>query len=121
MENLQKEYLFAKKGRVERGKRLGRRLGFPTVNITLDAAHLKGTYAGHVRVKETVLPAAVYADQERNLLEAYLFDYDGDLYGETIEVALLKKMEDPVHFENVWQLQEHITRLVREVREYLEI
>src|SRR3989344_1438610 len=69
-------------------------LGFPTVNITLSDDNVSGIYAGEVKHADRTYHAAVFADQKRKLLEAYLLDFEEDLYGEEISITLLKKIRE---------------------------
>ena len=81
-------------GKVIQGQKLGRTLGFPTANLLPDpSCRLRhGIYAVRVVVRtNTYDGVASYGrrptfDNGPALLEAYLFDFSGDLYGETIEV-----------------------------------
>jgi riboflavin kinase/FMN adenylyltransferase len=85
-------------GEVRHGEKRGRLLGFPTANLRLaDECGLRhGIYA----VRAAVAPGEIYDgvasfgrrptfDDGAPLLEAFLFDFDGDLYGRTIEVELV--------------------------------
>ena len=82
-------------GAVIHGEKRGASLGFPTANIRLDASNRlrHGVYAVEVRVGETVYSGvAKYGrrptfDNGAPLLEVFLFDFAGDLYGKTLEVA----------------------------------
>lgn len=94
-------------GVVESGDQRGRTLGFPTANIALlDQAGAvgDGVWAGWVertRGGEVAhIPAAVsvgrrptyYGDNGYRLVEAYLLDFDGDLYGEVLTVSLARRL-----------------------------
>ena len=88
---------FAIEGIVERGDRRGRQLGYPTANLSIDRYQRPayGIYAVTVRLDDDSEHAGVASlgirptfEPPVELLEAYLFDFDGDLYGRTIEVAL---------------------------------
>ena len=88
---------FTIRGVVEHGAKLGRQLGFPTLNLTLGEYQRPayGVYAVRVR-----LPNGSRCDGVANLglrpmiepplelLEAHLFDWSGDLYGQVVEVEL---------------------------------
>ncbi|WP_425284380.1 bifunctional riboflavin kinase/FAD synthetase [Methylocapsa palsarum] len=84
-------------GEVIHGQKLGRTLGFPTANLVPDpSCRLRhGVYAVRVEVEGRLYEgAASYGrrptfDDGPALLEAYLFDFSGDLYGETIEVLFV--------------------------------
>ena len=88
---------FAVEGVVERGDQRGRALGYPTANLRLGDYQRPayGIYAGRVRLDDEREYASVINlgirptfEPPVELLEAHLFDFDGDLYGRTIEVAL---------------------------------
>ncbi len=88
---------FAIEGVVERGDRRGRELGYPTANLRLGDYQRPayGIYAARVQLDDGRELAGVASLGIRptfqppvELLEAHLFDFDEDLYGRTIEVAL---------------------------------
>lgn len=83
------------KGTVQKGKRLATKLGFPTINISLeDGEKLSGIFAAKVFVDGKEYNAAAYVHKRRHTLEAHLFDFTGDLYGKEVEIELLKKMRE---------------------------
>ena len=88
---------FAIEGIVERGDARGRALGFPTANLSLGSYQRPayGIYAVKVRLDDGSEQAGVASlgirptfEPPVELLETFLFDFEGDLYGRTIEVAL---------------------------------
>ncbi len=103
-------------GVVARGKGRGRKLGFPTINITLAKPMPGGIYAGKVVVAGEMFPAAVFVNQKETLLEAYLLDFDRDLYGQTVQVLIHEKMRDILYFKNDDELILKIAEDVRAVR-----
>ena len=84
-------------GEVIHGEKRGRGLGFPTANVRLDpACELKhGIYAVRVQAAGKRYGAVAsfgrrpMFDNGAPLLEVFLFDFDGDLYGQTIDVAFI--------------------------------
>src|SRR3954463_14608477 len=98
-------FLFA--GEVVSGDRRGRELGMPTANIVPDDALVTpghGVYAawahGHpaavnVGVRPTLEPGGGV------LVEAYLLDFDDDLYGQTLRIAFLERLRGEKRFESV--------------------
>ena len=84
-------------GEVIHGDKRGRELGFPTANLALDpACGLRhGIYAVRVAVDGRRYDAVASFgrrptfDNGRVLLEVFLFDFSGDLYGKTIDVAFI--------------------------------
>src|SRR3954452_6904882 len=107
---------FLFEGEVVQGDRRGRELGMPTANIVPDDALVTpghGVYPpwahGH--------PAAVNVgvrptfDTGRGLLvEAYLLDFEGDLYGETLRIAFLERMRGEKRFESASDLVAQMRR-----------
>ena len=90
-------------GRVVRGKQLGRTLGFPTANLRFGGRvpALQGIYATRVHgVGDAPWPSVSSfgtrptVDGVEPLLEAHLFDFDGDLYGRRIEVEFVARLRD---------------------------
>ena len=107
-------------GRVVVGARRGRTIGFPTANIGLDdhARPARGVYA--VRVADAAEPRPAWRDGVANLglrptfdgtmesLEAFLFDFDGDLYDRTLRVALIAHLRPERAFDGVESLKAQI-------------
>jgi riboflavin kinase / FMN adenylyltransferase len=106
---------YAIEGMVERGDARGRELGYPTANVRLgDYQRPKyGIYAVTVRLDGNekdggsehrgVASLGIRPTFEPpvELLEAFLFDFDGDLYGRTIEVALHAYIRDEEKFDSM--------------------
>ena len=117
---------YAVSGRVIEGDRLGRQLGFPTAN--LDAANLilppNGVYSGCTKFKGHLYRVALNIGvrptvaSARPLLrvEAHLLDFDGNLYGEDLEVEIGKKLRDEKKFASSAELREQIARDIDQVR-----
>ncbi len=107
-------------GTVTQGKRLGRRLGFPTANLILPdhvvnprhgvyytrVATPDGVYAGisNVGVNPTV------EHGQKTKVETHILNYTGDLYGRFIRVEFLRWMRDERRFDGVEQLKEQLQR-----------
>jgi len=113
-------------GIVAVGDHRGRRLGFPTANVRLgaDVNLADGVYAGVVELEDgTRHLAAVsvgrrphyYAAGER-LLEAYLLDFDANLYGEKVRVELGTRLRGQLGFRTEDELVAQITSDVEAVR-----
>ena len=102
-------------GRVVRGDRRGRELGFPTANLAFDytpALPALGIYLGRVSVPDRGVgpehPALVsigvrptFHDDGRILVEVYLLDWDGDLYDATLSVELEDRLREERRFASV--------------------
>jgi riboflavin kinase/FMN adenylyltransferase len=102
-------------GTVVRGDRRGRELGFPTANLEFDylpALPALGIYLGTVSVPDRQVgpahPALVsvgvrptFHEHGRVLVEVYLLDWDGDLYGTRLHVELLERLREERRFDGV--------------------
>lgn len=114
-------------GRVVRGKQLGRTLGFPTANLRFPKAPaLSGIYATWVHGVGERPHASVSSfgtrptvDGVEPLLEAHLFDFDGDLYGRHIEVEFVAKLRDELKFPDLSSLTEQMQRDAETARRLL--
>jgi riboflavin kinase/FMN adenylyltransferase len=122
-------------GTVVPGDRRGRQLGFPTANLAFDylpAMPALGIYVGRVAVPERRVgpghPALVsvgvrptFHDEGVVLVEAYLLDYDGDLYGAHLAIDLVARLRDERRFADVDALVHQMRRDEAEARAVLGI
>jgi riboflavin kinase / FMN adenylyltransferase len=101
---------FMLEGTVVEGDRRGRELGFPTANIVPDgslAVPGHGVYAAWAHGHPAAVNVGVRPtfDTGRGLLvEAYLLDFDGDLYGQTLRIAFAERLRGEKRFESVDEL-----------------
>jgi riboflavin kinase/FMN adenylyltransferase len=119
------------RGRVVDGDHRGRDLGFPTANVAVPARGCipaDGIYAGTFRAADgRERPAAIslgrrptfYQQAEVSLLEAYVLDFDGDLYGQDAKVRFVARLRGEERFETVEALVEQIGRDVEATRRIL--
>ena len=108
---------YAIEGVVQRGDALGRELGYPTANLSLsDYQRPKyGIYAVRVTLADgRELPGVASLgvrptfEPPKELLEAHLFGFEGDLYGQRIEVALHAYIREEKKFESLDHLVAHM-------------
>ena len=110
------------------GAKRGRELGFPTANLKLDAScGLKhGIYAVRVGIAgkrhDGVANFGVRPmfDGGAPLLEVFLFDFDGDLYGQTIDVAFIGWIRHEQKFDSVETLKRQIAADSAQARDVLK-
>ena len=108
-------------GVVVGGDRRGGTLGFPTANLRLEPTLLVptyGIYAGAVDDRRAAVSIGVnphYGGTERRI-EAYLLDWEGDLYGDRLVVELWRRLRDERAFESEAELIAQIARDVEETR-----
>ena len=116
-------------GIVVRGDGRGRGLGWPTANLAVDNELLPadGVYVTRLRIaaRGESLPSVtnvgtrptVYAEHPR-LVECHVLDFEGDLYGERVELEMLGRLRPERKFPSVDALREQIGRDAEAAREY---
>jgi riboflavin kinase/FMN adenylyltransferase len=121
-------------GHVIYGKQLGRKLGFPTLNLAV-ANHLHhrkpattGIFTAQVLgLGDKPLPAVAslgvrptVEDEGRVLLETHIFDYQQDVYGKIITVELLEKIRDEEKYDDLETLTNAIAQDAKHARNYFQ-
>ena len=122
---------FSVRGEVVHGRRLGRTFGMPTINIQPPEEKLlppNGVYGStmiidgvkrygvtNIGVKPTV------GSELKPGVETYILDFNGDLYGETVEVNLHHYMRKELKFESVEELKEQMFLDMEEAIRYFHI
>ena len=116
---------YAIAGNVLRGQQLGRKLGYPTANLRLGgrtpalggifATRVRGAgFAGWPSVSSLGIRPTVGGTER--LLEVHLFDFDGDLYGQRIEIEFVAKLRDELRFEDLDALTAQMHRDAAQAR-----
>ncbi len=116
-------------GVVVRGDARGREIGFPTANLQTvahAAVPADGVYAGRLLRRDGSAHGAAisigtnptFAGTERRV-EAYVLDFDGDLYGERVSLELLAHLRETVRYDGVDALVAQIEKDVEATREVL--
>ncbi|MEA2494143.1 MAG: riboflavin kinase / adenylyltransferase [Thermoleophilaceae bacterium] len=114
---------FIVEGQVAHGDKRGRTLGFPTANLVPDELFVHpghGVYAGWSHGHAAAVNVGVRPQFQTGrglLIEAYLIDFDGDLYGETLRIAFAKRLRGERRFESVDALVEQMGRDVAEAEQ----
>lgn len=134
-------------GKVIKGRKVGRELGYPTANIDPLNELLpgNGVYAAYTLLQRSEVssqkpepdpisdlrppiskfPSAVFIGTrdtfncQEHVVESYLIDFDGDLYGKDLEVALIRKTRDIYPFPSREELIEQIGKDVDGIRQIL--
>lgn len=113
---------------VREGRRQGRTLGFPTLNMVPEEPlpMAFGVYACRVQRGERVYGGVANygvrptVGSDAPLLETYLFDFDEEIYGEQLEVVLLHKIRSERKFDSLDALKTQISLDRDEARSYLD-
>ena len=115
-------------GHVVRGQQLGRKLGYPTANVRLGRriSPVFGIFAVRVfGVGDAARPGVASlgvrptVNGKEPLLEAHLFDFDGDLYGKRIQVEFVEKLRDEEKFSDLDAMVKQIDRDAAQARKIL--
>ncbi|MDP3703800.1 MAG: bifunctional riboflavin kinase/FAD synthetase, partial [Candidatus Omnitrophota bacterium] len=114
------------RGTVQRGDARGRSLGFPTANLAMPDEKLipgTGIYAAMVRIERGIHQAAVSIGTRPTfgpgalVVEAYLLEFSGDLYGETLELHFVQRLRDELAFTSeaalIRQMREDVAEAAR--------
>lgn len=125
-------YSFCLRGKVIQGDKIGRTIGFPTANLKLDH-HKKiipqdGIYAVEVEVLDETYQAMLYIgtrstvakDLERRV-EVNIFDFDKEIYNESMIIRFFKKVRNDEQFKNLTHLKEAIALDQSAVHSYFRL
>ena len=116
-------------GTVERGKQLGRILGYPTANIRAEGdvgLPGNGVYAASILLEGEDAPRPCMLNQGihptvpegKHTIEAHLLDYDGDLYGRRVRVEYLRFLRPECRFEGLDALRAQLRRDLEATRQW---
>ena len=113
-------------GTVERGAQLGRKLGFPTANLSAHSEQFppNGVYAAEAKlngitfrgVANLGVRPTVSGEKPQRLLELHLFDLQEDIYGAEVEVRFDRYLRAEKKFESVEDLAAQIARDVKQAK-----
>jgi riboflavin kinase/FMN adenylyltransferase len=128
-EMLGREYTIL--GTVTRGDNLGKKIGFPTANLSAHSEQFppNGVYAAkatidgelHRGVINLGIRPTVSGGKSERVLEIYLFDFNRDIYGRDVEVRFLKFLRPEKKFENLDALVQQIRQDVEQARQLCSI
>jgi riboflavin kinase/FMN adenylyltransferase len=111
-------YDYSLTGTVTKGQQLGRTIGYPTANIQIEEDYKLVPQNGVYVAKCVINQKTVYGMMNignrptvngiTQTIEINLFDFNDDLYGQTITVSLLKRMRDEQKFESLEALKNQL-------------
>ncbi|MCO5178087.1 MAG: bifunctional riboflavin kinase/FAD synthetase [Thermomicrobiales bacterium] len=119
-------------GTVEHGEARGRELGFPTANLTVNPTiciPADGIYAALAHLPDgqmSARKAIVYIgtrptfDNDNHIIEAYILDFNGDLYTQELEIEFVAHIRGDQAFDSAEQLIEQMNRDEQSARAILE-
>jgi riboflavin kinase/FMN adenylyltransferase len=117
-------------GRVARGDKRGAELGFPTANLEIGAEQAlpaDGVYTSRTFINARAYPAMTNIGLQptfggdKRLVEVYLLDYRGDLYGRELAVEIIERLRGEIKFDSPEELKKQIAEDVKRGKATLEI
>ena len=120
---------FSISGTVVHGEERGRELGFPTANLELGPGLMfpgDGIYATRAHLESGSYMAATsigvrptFDDGENRTIEAYLLDFSGDIYGQTLRLEFVQYLRGEEKFDTLQALLDQMDEDVRQTRDIL--
>ena len=92
------------RGKVQVGNKRGKLLGFPTANLRNTKIIEEGVYISSVRVSGKLYEALTFVGAPKTFkvnevrVEAYIFDFNKDIYGKWLSIFLIKKIRNNIKF-----------------------
>lgn len=119
-------YAYTLAGTVVHGNAIGRQIGFPTANIHITDPHKlipeEGVYKAEVCVRDQWYGAVLNigtnptVGNAQQTIEAYIIDFQGNIYGEDIQVRLLRRLRDEQQFADLGALRTQIEQDIAHCR-----
>lgn len=114
-------------GKVERGKNLGSKIGFPTINLIPDQALVipaNGVYLTYTILNECKYPSITNVGRNPTVenkgtrVETHLLDFNGNLYEQEVTIQFIKKTRDEIKFSGIGELARQISLDVQFASKY---
>ena len=111
-------------GKVIIGKNRGKKLGFPTANISIHKNIPEGVYASEVIIvgknyaAATFIGSAKTFDEKNYHAESYILDFSGNLYGKRITIRLFKKLRENKKFDSSQMLKKQLKQDILATRRF---
>lgn len=115
-------YNYSLLGNVEKGLGNGKKIGFPTANISFEKEKLlpkDGVYYGRVLGKDAVINVGKNPtfDAKKRTVEVHIIDFSEDIYGINIEAEFIERIRDDIRFDNINDLIFRINKDIEYVKE----
>ncbi|MDR0646582.1 MAG: riboflavin biosynthesis protein RibF [Elusimicrobiota bacterium] len=121
-------YNYGAQGKVVKGRRLGRTIGFPTANLTIDAAKImpRGVFAVKVILNKEIFKGVcniglrpTISENALPCVEVNIFDFDRDIYGNFLKIEFISKIRGEIKFKSIEHLAAQITKDVAAAKKLL--
>jgi riboflavin kinase/FMN adenylyltransferase len=115
-------------GKIVKGQGIGRKLGFPTINLKTENEILpSGVYLSLAAIKNRIIPSVTNIGfqptfgRQRSAVETHLLGLKGQFYNQPASIYLLKKLRPEKNFSSALELQKQIVKDVEQARQYFQI
>lgn len=113
-------YDYMLSGKVQKGKGLGRTLGYPTANLVIDEDYKLIPKTGSYTIKSDLKGKMVYGmmnigfnptvDGTAKTIEVHFFDFNADLYGQALQIDMLNRLRDEQRFDSLEALKAQLRK-----------
>lgn len=113
-------YDYMLSGKVQKGKGLGRTLGYPTANLVIDEDYKLIPKTGSYTIKSDLKGKTVYGmmnigfnptvDGTAKTIEVHFFDFNADLYGQALQIDMLNRLRDEQRFDSLEALKAQLRK-----------
>jgi len=114
---------FSLHGKVARGEHRGTGLGFPTVNLNVDAKMAlppDGVYATRAYIGGQEFQAMTnigrrptFGENNERTIESFILHYNQEIYGKDVKIEIIKRLREEKHFATVEELKKQIAEDVK--------
>lgn len=110
---------YSLKGKVIHGKKLGRTIGFPTVNMEIDSKKIipaKGVYYTNIKINGEIFKGITSVGNNptvngQNLtIETHVLNFNNDIYGEEVTLYFIYKIREEIKFNDISELKEQLKK-----------
>jgi riboflavin kinase / FMN adenylyltransferase len=112
------------KGNVVSGQQYGRKIGYPTANLIMNNLEITfGVWATSASYNNEWYDSISYFSKDskdQKTFETHFFNFDEQIYGECIEVKLIKFLREPIHFDSEDELIEQMQKDCKTTKEILK-
>jgi len=130
------EYFLGRKymleGKVVHGKKLGRKLGFPTANLEINQNILlpkRGVYFCKIEIDNKIYDSAVSIGYNPTVqsnkayqeifVEAHILEFEDDIYGKSVKIYFMDRLRDELKFNSLEDLVRQLNRDVLRIKNYI--
>lgn len=114
-------------GKIKQGDKRGRKLGFPTANISLHKNIPQGIYISYAKVNKKYYPSLTFIGNAKtyNLkqvkAECFILNFNKDIYRQWISITLIKKIRTNMKFTSEDKLINQMQKDLLEAKKYFKI